>query len=452
MRSRGVGVVIGRGGRRALVGARAERQLLESKGARCHAARLDDELLIGAFAGVAVLAVAGWTVALVMWRRALRRAFEVEALERRAREAEAFEARSRETFEALAGRALRQSGEQFLALAKERLGAQEGRSARELDRRKDAVDRLVEPIGKALERTRAELEALRRANAGLRAQVEGVTKANIALSKETGRLSNALRRPNVRGRYGEIQLQRVVELAGMRPYCDFGTQVTTTDENGQVLKPDLVVRMPNDRTIVVDAKTSLDAYLDAVESEDKGRAQEHRERFARAVSEQLDRLSRKEYWAQFEGSPEFVVMFVPGDQFIDMALRERPELLEAAAERNVILASPSTLIGLLRAVHVGWREKRLEDSARELFALGRELHERSANVMNHAGALGKALRGSVESYNAFVGSMEERMVPTLRRFEERGAASAKVLTPLPPVDTPVRKRKKRRKRSSDGTR
>ena len=396
---------------------------------------------------LAVLAaIVGWIYAVVGWRRSVKLEFEREALLARLRDTEELEERSKDAFEALAGKALRDSSEQLLTLAKERFATQEGKGVRELERRKESMERMIEPIGKALQKTHAELERLGRENAGLRSQVEGMSKASHALSRETGRLSQALRRPNVRGRYGEIQLERVVELAGMRPYCDFGTQVVSKNDAGAVMRPDLVVNLPNDRTIVVDAKTSLDAYLDAVESDSPNKAKEHRERFASAIVEQLDRLSRKEYWAQFAGSPDFVVMFIPGDQFIDMALQERPELIENAAQKNVILASPSTLIGLLRAVHSGWREKRLGDSARELFQLGRELHERAANVLIHADSLGNSLKGSVDSYNSFVGSMEERLLPTLRKFEERGASSAKELALPRSIHEPVRKGKRLKKK------
>jgi len=396
---------------------------------------------------LAVLAaIVGWICAVVGWRRSVKLGFEREALLARLRDTEELEERSKDTFEALAGKALRDSGEQLLTLAKERFATQEGKGVRELERRKESMERMIEPIGKALSKTHAELERLGRENAGLRSQVEGMSKASHALSRETGRLSQALRRPNVRGRYGEIQLERVVELAGMRSYCDFGTQVVSTNDAGASLRPDLVVNLPNDRTIVVDAKTSLDAYLDAIESDSPDKAKAHRERFAASIVEQLDRLSRKEYWAQFAGSPEFVVMFIPGDQFIDMALQERPELIENAAHKNVILASPSTLIGLLRAVHSGWREKRLGDSARELFQLGRELHERAANVLIHADSLGNSLKGSVDSYNSFVGSMEERLLPTLRKFEERGASSAKELALPRSIHEPVRKGKRLKKK------
>ena len=370
---------------------------------------LEPELLTQALVLALIVAGVGWVVALVAWRRPARAGNDGQS------------------------DAAGQSDTAGLGAAGE-------------------LARQVKPIGQALARTEKELQRLGRDNAGLRAQIQAMLNANKELSRETSRLSRALRRPNVRGRYGEIQLERVVELAGMRPYCDFGTQVSVETGEGRALRPDLVVRLPNERVVVVDAKTSLDAFLDAVEADAPATAKAHRARFAAAVAQQVERLSRKEYWAQFERSPEFVVMFIPGDQFIDMALRARPKLLEEAAERDVILASPSTLIGLLRAVHMGWREKRLSDSAQELLALGRELHERSAGVMAHADVLGASLGRAVERYNAFVGSMEERVLPTLRRFEENGAGSSKqVIEPreVELVPRPTRKRRRRKRRRAD---
>ncbi len=396
---------------------------------------LETEALVIALAVALTVGVLGWLVALGAWRRGVALRFERDLLRDRVRDTADFDARARDAFEALAGQTLRRSNAEFLTLARETLRVQETRGAAELEGRRVAVEGLVRPIGAALEKTHAELERLGRENAGLRAQVKGMLAANRELAKETGKLSQALRRPNVRGRYGEIQLERVVELAGMRPYCDFSVQETVHGEAS--LRPDLVVRLPNDRIVVVDAKTPIDGYLDAVQTRGSTRA-EHLARFAAAVVDQVDRLSRKEYWAQFERSPEFVVMFVPGDQLVDAALRERPDLLEHAARRDVILASPSTLIGLLRAVHAGWREKRLEDGARKLFELGRELHRRAASVLGHTDDLGGSLRAAVERYNLLVGSLEQRLVPTLRRFEESGAGSSKELVEPRPVDAALR--------------
>lgn len=398
-----------------------------------------DPGLAGALAGCAL----GWAAALLLWRRSVKLGFERDHLERRLAETGDFETRARDAFEALASKALRRSNHELLALARQTLRAQEGRGAAELERRRAAVEALVAPIGDALERTHAELSRLGRENAGLRAQVKGMQAASRELSRETGRLSQALRSPNVRGRYGEIQLERVVELAGLRPYCDFAAQATVRDGEGRAQRPDLVVRLPNERVVAVDAKTPIDAWLDAVQAETRRSAREHMARFAASVAAEVERLSRKEYWAQFERSPEFVVMFMPGDQLVDAALRERPGLLEEAAARDVVIASPATLIGLLRAVHAGWREKRLEEGARELYALGRELHRRAAGVLSHADELGRSLGAAVDRYNALVGSLEQRMLPALRRFEESGAGSSRDLLEPRRLDDALRPARRR---------
>jgi DNA recombination protein RmuC len=238
----------------------------------------------------------------------------------------------------------------------------------------------------------------------------------------------------VRGQYGEIQLKRVAELAGMTSYCDFTEQASMWDEDGTLMRPDMVVSLPNGRMIAVDAKTNTHAYIEAVNADRDDEREEHLDKFARHMSDQAKKLADKKYWSGFDGSPEFVVMFVPGDHFIDAALSRRPELLDYAAQHGVILASPSTLIGLLRAVAVGWREHKLTEDAQELFQLGRELHERAAVAFEHAGKLGESIKQSVERYNRLVGSIDSRLGPTLRRFEEAGAKSAKELIEPKTVD------------------
>ena len=234
-------------------------------------------------------------------------------------------------------------------------------------------------------------------------------------------------KPHVRGRYGEIQLRRVAELAGMVNECDFFEQSQTRGPDGTALRPDMVVKLPSNRVIVVDAKTNIQGYLDAMSAATPAEADGHLDRFARHVSEQATALARKKYWTQYDGSPEFVVMFIPGDQFVDAALQRQPELLERAAEQGVILASPATLIGLLRAVAVGYKEQALAKAAEELRELGKELHERVATAMGHAARLGKSLNSAVDSFNDFVGSYERRVEPHLRRFEDAGVKSAKDL-------------------------
>lgn len=356
-----------------------------------------------------------------------REALEEQVRERMAELNKKFE----DTFKALATDALKSSQQDFFKLAQKTFEVERERAQAELDKRRTAVDELVKPIAETLRKTDEKLAAMEKertgAYAGLVEQVRGIAEANQLLRSETGRLVKALSKPEVRGRYGEIQLRRVAELAGMTGYCDFAEQHSQRDEDGRLLRPDMVVKLPNDRVIAVDAKTNTYAYLEAAEAATPAEAEQCLERFAGHVAEQAAALGKKRYWAEFEGSPEFVVMFMPGDQFLDAALARRPDLLERAAEAGVIVASPSTLIGLLRAVAVGWREKRLDDQAKELFKLGRELHERAATAFGYVERLGKAVEAVVGRYNDFVGSYQSRLEPTLRRFEEAGARSGKEL-------------------------
>jgi DNA recombination protein RmuC len=343
------------------------------------------------------------------------------------------------SFQALAGEALRTSNEEFLRLAQTAFAAQRSDAAAELEKRKAAVDALIAPVARALEKTHQSLEQVGRDHAGLREQVVRMSQSNTELRSETGKLVQALRKPHVRGRYGEVQLERVVELAGMKNYCDFTPQASQRDEDGKLARPDLIVKLPNGRIVAIDAKTNVDAYLDALDAKTPEEAEPHLDRYAEAVMLQAQRLARKAYWTSFDASPEFVVMFIPGDQLVDAALERRPELIEYAAERSVVIASPSTLIGLLRAVHVGWREKNLSDSAAELFELGRELHQRAATVLEHAAIVGESIERARRSYNDFVGSIHARLVPTLRRFEERDARSAKELPDVKAIEGETRR-------------
>ncbi len=349
-----------------------------------------------------------------------------------------FDERFRQVFGSLAAEALKSSNEQFLKLATERLGGVMAQSQAELEKRRAAVDELVRPIAETLKRTDEKLAAIEKertsAYAGLVQEVKQAATVNAELRAETGKLVRALSRPEVRGRYGEIQLRRVAELAGMTRYCDFSEQVSQRDSGGRLLRPDLIVKLPNNRLIAVDAKTNTDAYVQAMSATTPAQQEEHLERFARLVVEQVAALSKKGYWKELDGSPDFVVMFVPGDQFIDAALARRPDLLDLAAQQDVVLASPSTLIGLLRAVAVGWREQRLGLEAAALFELGKELHERAAVAIAHAASLGSALNQAVERYNSFAGSLESRLLPTLRKFEDSGVSSGKQLPELPTIE------------------
>ncbi len=350
-----------------------------------------------------------------------------EATARELAERGTLEKRFSDAFKALSAEALKSSRDEFIQQAKPVFDAA----------RKEHSD-LVKPIGETLAATREKLEQIEKSRtesfAKLMTNVESVTGASAALRDETARLTRALSKPEIRGQYGEIQLKRVAELAGMTSYCDFVEQASQRDAKGNLLRPDMVVKLPNERVIAVDAKTNTLAYIEAVNEPDEKKRDEHLDRFARHVSEQAKKLSDKKYWASWDGSAEFVVMFVPGDHFIDAALQRKPELLEEAHQRGVIMASPSTLIGLLRAVAVGWHEHKLAQETRELIRLGVELHERAGAAFEHAGKLGDSIRQSVERYNRLVGSIDSRLTPTLKKFEDAGARSGKSLTELKPVD------------------
>lgn len=352
------------------------------------------------------------------------------------------DSRLRDMVDSLAAKALHANSAEFLKLARESFAAAQEKATGELEQRKQAVDTLIKPINEKLEQTQQTLEKLEaeriKAYGALKQQAADAIAVSGELRDETSKLVKALRKPEVRGRYGEIQLQRVVELAGLRQYCDFTTQASLRSAAGDLLRPDLVVHLPNDRLIAIDAKTNIDAYLDAIESDDPAQTEAHLDRFAKHVLDQAKALSKKEYASSLPRSPDFVVMFIPGDQFIDAALAHQPKLLEFAAEAGVILASPSTLIGLLRAVHVGWREQRLSESAQEIFELGRELHERASIAIQNAAKVGEAIDTAKKRYNTFVGSVDGRLMPTLRKFEAKGAHSAKAITNLIPIDGDVR--------------
>jgi DNA recombination protein RmuC len=400
-------------------------------------------LLLVSTAVCAIAAVLGWMRAATRDAEARAASQARDTAVARLAGLEQDESRLRNTFEALAGRALQAQSEQFLTLAEQRLSTQQARADASIQKERREVDALVKPIGEALAKTREELAKIEKAREGayhaLSQQVRGFQEASVELRTQAARLTDALRRPNVRGRYGEIQLQRVVELAGMRDWCDFSTQAASKNGAGEAHRPDLIVRLPNGRVLAVDAKCSIDGYLDALEAPDAAVRDAAMLRYATNVVDQVLKLGARNYWADFDASPELVVMFVPGDQFIDAALQARPDLVEIAAQKNIVLASPATLIGLLRAVALGWREQKVSDNAAELIKLGKELHERSAKVLEFAGKVGENLRRSVDAYNEFASSVDKRLMPTLRKFEEHDARSAKTLVELEQLErVPVR--------------
>jgi len=341
-------------------------------------------------------------------------------------------------FSDLANQTLRSNSETFLRLATENLGAQHERAKRELGDREQAVENLVKPIREALQQSHRQIAELEKARSeaygNIRAQLASMHTSQQSLTQETQNLVNALRRPEVRGRWGEITLKRLVELAGMVEHCDFIEQVHTSAED-RVIRPDMVVRMPDQRELVVDVKTPLDAYLEAIEAKDDAQRQLGLKRHARNVREHIRKLAGKAYWGQFERSPEFVILFIPGDQFLSAALNEDPELIESALAQHIILATPTSFVALLKAVAYGWRQFALADNAEEIRRLAEDLYGRLGTFVGHLGKVGKQLQSSVESYNRAVGSLERKVLPGARKFVELGIHAKKDIETLEPLES-----------------
>jgi DNA recombination protein RmuC len=352
------------------------------------------------------------------------------------------EARLSSAFSSLAGDTLRSNSELFLAMAREALGRDHAIAQGALKERELAIAQLVEPLKAALERTESQAQALERerreALGQLRSQIETLASGQAQLARETRNLVTALRRPEVRGRWGELTLRRVVELAGMADHCDFTEQLKIVGEEG-ALRPDLIVHMPESRDLVVDAKTPLDAYLEAVEAPSDEARRIALERHAQQVEMRIRELASKGYWTQFERSPEFAVLFLPGDQFLAAALAERPDLLESALKQSVIIATPSTLIALLKAVAYGWRTSVAAQNAATIRQLGEELYRRLGNFAGHLGRLGQRLGAAVDAYNGAVGSLERQVLPQARRFPELGVTADAPLETLDPIDQLARR-------------
>jgi DNA recombination protein RmuC len=338
-----------------------------------------------------------------------------------------------QTFTELSNRSLQANSDTFLKLAEQKLETHQEKAKGELSEREKAVEALVKPIRDALEASQkqiAELEKSRsEAYGGIKSQLEEMQLSQKSLKQETQNLVNALRRPEVRGRWGEITLRRLVELAGMVEHCDFVEQVHT-ETDGQIFRPDMVVRMPDHRELVVDVKTPLDAYLTAAEAPDDAQRQLGLKRHAKNVRAHIRMLASKAYWNQFENSPEFVILFIPGDQFLSAALNEEPDLIEYALSEQIILATPTSFVALLKAVAYGWRQMSLADNAKEIRVLAEDLYARLATFVTHMNKVGRQLASSVENYNKAVGSLERSVLPGARKFVELGVHPKKEMEKL----------------------
>ncbi len=357
-------------------------------------------------------------------------------LEEQKRLLEDAKARLTEAFRALAADALKSSNEDFLRLAEQRFKTLAQEATGELEARKTAVETLVEPLQQALEayqKEARELEEKRlREISGVGRQLTEVAQAHTALQRETSNLVNALRAPQVRGRWGEIALRKTAELAGMTKYCDFSEQASVQVEGGRQ-RPDMIVHLPAKRDIVVDAKVALNAYLEALEASGPDQREAALARHAQQVRMHVRRLASKEYWSQFPQAPEFVVLFIPGDAFFAAAVERDPDLLQDALASQVLIATPTTFVGLLLTAAYGWRQEQVTENAQRISELGRQVHERLAILVEHFAWVGKSLEKSVEAYNRAVGSLETRVLPAARRFPELDSGTGKTIPGLEPI-------------------
>jgi DNA recombination protein RmuC len=388
-------------------------------------------------------------LATLVWRARREQAAKIETEVLRARlkseetlsaERELALTRAREqlqgVFGELARDSLQSNSEVFLQLARERLTRQQSDASQALKERETAIESLVQPIREALAKTESQIQAIERdridAFATIKTQMEILATGQNLLSRETRNLVTALRRPDVRGQWGEITLRRLVELSGMTAHVDFTEQQHRNTDAGAI-RPDMVVHMPEQRDIVVDVKTPLEAYLAAVEAQDDEERAAQLRRHAQIVGARIRELSSKQYWAQFERSPDFVVLFLPGDQFLSAALQENPGLIDDSLRQNVMLATPTSLVALLKAVSYGWKQTVLADNAAEIRRLGEDLYKRLAVFGEHLGRLGKSLGSSVDSFNKAVGSLEQQVLPAARRFPELGLRVNRDIDPIEPV-------------------
>ncbi|HEC19546.1 MAG TPA: DNA recombination protein RmuC [Gammaproteobacteria bacterium] len=346
-----------------------------------------------------------------------------------------------EAFSHLSRQALKHNNEEFLKLAQENLKQFQARAQGELSQKEQAIENLVKPIKEALEKTEKQIRSMeherKQAYGALTQHLETMAQTQQALQGETRNLVKALSRPEVRGQWGEMTLKRLAELAGMVEHCDFFEQEHTQTADG-ALRPDMIVRMPGGREIVVDVKTPLDAYLSAVEATDEQERETHLARHTKNVRKRVQELATKGYWNQFKNAPDFVVLFIPGDQFLSAALDNDYSLLEDAMQQKVILATPTSFVALLRAVAYGWRQESLTENAEHIREVGEELYGRLATFAEHLGKLGRNLNSSVQHYNKAASSFNTRVEPGARKFSEMGISSKKAVDPIEQIETAAR--------------
>ena len=346
-----------------------------------------------------------------------------------------------EKFKALSRDALKDNNQSFLELARATLERFQETAKGDLESRQKAIDQLVKPLKESLDKVDGKIGELERVRAGayseLREQVKTLATSQLQLQSETGNLVKALRAPHVRGRWGEIQLRRVVELAGMLQYCDFVEQETVATEDGRI-RPDLIVRLPGNRTIVVDAKVPFDAFYESISTTDDDIRSARLKDHARLVRTHIGSLSKKSYWESVQPTPEFVLLFLPGETFYSAALEHDPKLIEDGVGLGVIIATPTTLIALLKAVSYGWRQEQMAANAQEVSKLAKDLYDRLRTFTNYFADIGRGLDRALESYNKGVGSLEARVLVTARKFKERGAIAGEEIETLEPIDKAAR--------------